>query len=447
MTDIYLAVDTGGSQTKVVYQVRGTAERKYLVMSPFIEQISQVKLQEYMARQGWIGSPAPEQQVWIEWNEQVFVLGAFAVLFDPEDRIRERKYENALYKVLSAIGLIVQKVKLSTKKKLHVQLGVLLPWNEYNDRSLFHEQLKAMLSNFRFQGNLLKVELERFLCRPEGGGVAVTQIRQQGIEWLRENKLGVLMFGHRNTTALYFEHGELKHGDSPLFGFSMMLDRVIELTSGLERDSLAEAIFRGMSKAKTEIYGSYDKNSSFYERDKACTKHPDWGKLEEIKSLASAKNPTLRSKEVVKIASAIDVATKEYWEKLERWLMKVLPESLRLDEVIVCGGAAYFLEPELEVYFNCRPDINYEGKRSGYRSRDSSRHRTDIIWGAGIQEQVKKVFDFDRQEEEEQSLSFRFIDCFGLFDYLIALDKEAKEKERQEKKARAKSKEMANEQS
>jgi len=66
MTDIYLAVDTGGSQTKVVYQVRGTAERKYLVMSPEIEQISQVKLQEYMARQGWIGSPAPEQQVWIE---------------------------------------------------------------------------------------------------------------------------------------------------------------------------------------------------------------------------------------------------------------------------------------------------------------------------------------------------------------------------------------------
>ena len=219
----------------------------------------------------------------------------------------------------------------------------------------------------------------------------------------------------------------------------------MDLTSGLERDSLAKAIFRGMSKAKTEIYGSYDKNSNYYEKERACTKHPNWEKLEDIKSLASAKNPTLRSKEVVNIVSSIEVATKEYWEKLERWLIKVFPENLHLNEVIICGGAAYYLEPELEVYFNCRPYINSEGKRSGYSSRDSSRHKTNIIWGAGIQEQVSKIFDFDRQEEKEQSLSFRLIDCFGLFDYLIALDKEVKEKERQEKKAKAKSKEMANE--
>ncbi len=74
------------------------------------------------------------------------------------------------------------------------------------------------------------------------------------LDWLRSLQLGVLMFGHRNTTALYFERGQLKLGDSPLLGFADMLDQVVEMTSGLDRERLAQAIFAARYAALDKVY-------------------------------------------------------------------------------------------------------------------------------------------------------------------------------------------------
>ena len=46
-----------------------------------------------------------------------------------------------------------------------------------------------------------------------------------------------------------FEHGELKCGDSPLIGFSTLLDDGVEWASGLSRNVLAAAIFKGRHEA------------------------------------------------------------------------------------------------------------------------------------------------------------------------------------------------------
>ena len=108
MSDLFLTVDVGGSQTKVIYQTPGDESPRYLLMPPEVEEISEYKLSEYRERLGWLGNPAPSQQAWLEVDEQVFVVGAFAHEFDPSDRLRELKYENALYKVLAAIGVIVE---------------------------------------------------------------------------------------------------------------------------------------------------------------------------------------------------------------------------------------------------------------------------------------------------------------------------------------------------
>ena len=53
------------------------------------------------------------------------------------------------------------------------------------------------------------VELDKFICRPEGGGLAAIHTRKKGSDWQQNKKLGILMFGHRNITALNFEYGEL----------------------------------------------------------------------------------------------------------------------------------------------------------------------------------------------------------------------------------------------
>jgi hypothetical protein len=419
MTDIYISVDVGGSQTKIIYQLPALPEPNFLVLPPTVEEIPKTKLDNYMSRLGWIGSPSPEQQLWVEWNERVVVLGDFATCFDPQDRIKELKYENALWKVLGAIGLIIEthKAKFSTKRLLTLELALLLPWNEYTDRLRFEEQLQIMLARFQVREMVLKLKLVKFLCRPEGGGLAAVRIKQKGLEWLRSKQLGVLMFGHRNTTALYFERGQLKLGDSPLLGFADMLDQVVEMTSGLDRERLAQAIFAAR-------YAAFDK---VYNPNYPQTRHPNWGECVAIQALASAKDPNLRAREIRDIAQAIERATAEYGDKLERWLNRLLPT--KLDEVIIGGGAAYHLEPELEIYFNCEVTTSYESgsswgsqkkvRGSSYERRNQSKNFTPMIWGAGIADVVKKTFDLDKAVDGEQCLSQRLIDCFGMFDYLL----------------------------
>jgi Actin like proteins N terminal domain len=161
MSDLYLAVDTGGSQTKVIFQLDSHDRPHTFTMPPQIEQVPKNRLQHFFERQGWIGNPAPQQRAWVEWDNQVFILGDFAQKFNPEDRLKERKYENTLYKVLAAVGVIVADQRdLIKRRKLTVSLAVLLPWNEYSDRELFKEQLTWMLQAFSFQDCPIKVKLD-----------------------------------------------------------------------------------------------------------------------------------------------------------------------------------------------------------------------------------------------------------------------------------------------
>lgn len=419
MTDIYLSVDVGGSQTKIIYQLNGSTKPSYLLLPPAIEEITKTKLDSYMARLGWIGSPSPDQQLWVEWNQRVVVLGDFAACFDALDRIKELKYENALWKVLVAIGLIVElnKVKISPKKPLKLELALLLPWNEYSDRRRFEEQLRVMLADFQVRKLSLKVNLSRFLCRPEGGGLAALRIKQQGVDWLRTQQIGVLMFGHRNTTALYFDRGQLKLGDSPLLGFANMLDTVVDMTSGLDRQRLATSIFNARYSVINKIRSP----------DRNYTSRPNWIDFSEIQALASAKDSTLREKEFSDIAQAITVATAQYWDQIKRWMDKVFPTPL--NEVIIGGGAAYHVEPELEKYFNCEwqlkkiSDYREVYERTGkYIKKDSNLPMTPMVWGSGFIERVQETFNLEKQHLEKDFTAARLVDCFGLFDYLVGLE-------------------------
>jgi hypothetical protein len=339
-------------------------------------------------------------------------VGDLAREFDPEDRTSEQKYENALYKVAAAIGVIVERLKLKLgKKKLEVHLGVLIPWDEYNDRSIFEERLRTILAGFEFRGVSLFCSIGSILVRPEGGGVAATYIRQNGTDWLQKKKIAVLMFGHRNVTALYFDRGKLS-GDSPLLGFSNFLDAVIERKS-LDRELLANAVMDTIAHAYNDTRPE-NKNANFY---------PDWGKYSPIQGLAKAKDVELNQRECKLIVDAITVATKEYWEKIEKWLGKTIPGAV--DIVIISGGAGEFLQPNLERYFNAAHKLTGNGshyhpyKRAGvYVAKDEDRSMPKLLWGEGIVKLVREKFQIDFQDDDH-NLAIRLVDCYGLFDYLI----------------------------
>lgn len=428
MADIYLSVDVGGSLTKVIYKLKDSSSVDYLVMSPDIEKITQASLDSYMNSLGWVGTPHPSKQLWVRCKECVMVLGDFAAKFDPQDKLMELKYENALWKVLGIIGLIVEteKIILPKKKPLTIDLAILLPWNEYSDSKRFKEKLEKMLADFQVRENKLKVKLNKYLCRPEGGGLALLQLSQFGDDWLQKQQVGILMFGHRNTTSLYFDQGELKKdsSSSPLLGFSQMLDMVIEAKSGLNREKLASAIFKAR----------YEKRKEIYEVDRyrdAETTHPKWADCSAIRALATAKDPELRSDEIKTIVTAITDFTEMYWKKIERWLNQVFPTPL--SKVVIGGGAAYHIQPELEDYFNCKPETDadkYDSPlyRTGeYTCRNYDKHFTPIIWGAGFESKVSLAFNFLDKKDTEQCLSARFVDCYGLYNALVGFKKKEQE--------------------
>jgi hypothetical protein len=116
MIGLSLCVDCRGSATKIVYQLEEEDSPKYLLMSPEVEQVPASQLQKYFDRLLWRGDPAPNQEAWLQVDGKTFVVGEFAQYFDPSDRLHEVKYENALYKVLTAIGVIAQKSGLNTRK-------------------------------------------------------------------------------------------------------------------------------------------------------------------------------------------------------------------------------------------------------------------------------------------------------------------------------------------
>lgn len=269
------------------------------------------------------------------------------------------------------------------------------------------------------------VQLDKFICRPEGGGLAAIHTRKKGREWQQDKKLGILMFGHRNITALCFEYGELT-GDSPLIGFSKLIDNVIDRTSGLDRDRIASAIFKGLESEEADSYGSSDYAS--------YTFYPEWNELDAIKELANAKDRDLRQQEIEDVCQAIKVATSEYWTTVSKWLTKVFPTDL--DSVVISGGASRFLEPELEKHFNCEHKYEREGsypnnsyRRLGsYRSDDPDKHFTPMVWGAGFASEIKEILALDGKFEAEQSLSYRLVDAYGLFDLLISKNQKKSKK-------------------
>ncbi|MEA5504997.1 hypothetical protein VB735_18175 [Halotia wernerae UHCC 0503] len=159
------SIDVGGSGTKIIYKFSDWKEPKFFLMSPEVEQITKADFQRYLDNQLWNGIPLPEHQAYLEWQQSIFIVGEFAHEFAAVDRIHERKYENALYKVLAAVGVILEKHGVASKKpksksaKITLDLAFLLPWNEYNDHKRFFSQLQEMFKAFKFRGQVWDITL------------------------------------------------------------------------------------------------------------------------------------------------------------------------------------------------------------------------------------------------------------------------------------------------
>jgi hypothetical protein len=208
-------------------------------------------------------------------------------------------------------------------------------------------------------------------------------------------------------TGLRFEAGELKASDSPLLGFAGVLDQVVAATSGIQGLPLCEALFQAHYQATDQIYRPHQ------------TFHPKWATLPAMQALITVKQPALRAAELAELERAVQNAIQDYWTRLERWLVKVFPAEI--DTVVIGGGAAVFLQPELEVHFNyppCRGKDDYTGRWAFSNQR---RHSTKLHWWTNL-----PTVAHDTKDKDPILSQFwqdgRSIDVRGLFTLLTEAD-------------------------
>jgi hypothetical protein len=123
----------------------------------------------------------------------------------------------------------------------------------------------------------------------------------------------------------------LNRGKTVNLGMAKMVDLVIERTSGLAAEELAEAI---------AFSGNEPKPQHFHH-------------------LCNDNNHL--NAQIEKIISAVHSSRAEYARALMNWLKEVLPPKNELDEVIICGGTADYLREELDTVFPITPVIWHGG--------------------------------------------------------------------------------------
>ncbi len=371
MSNLIVSFDPGASLTKIVYELATEGKPHLMTMEPEMLKLPQSSIDAYMSSRKGLESPKPVDEAWVsspaDGDTQCTVVGFLARQFSASARLDKLKYETSIHKALAVIGAIAQHNKLPNRFSL--SLTSLLPYGEYQNRQAFEQQLQSALKDFRFRGQRLRVKLERFECLPEGAGLAMIRQRQNGKEWFNAQTIAVLMFGHRNTSLLLFERGKMTVGYTNGLGFHQMVKRVIERTSGQDATALTSAIYAAGSDITADN--------------------------QAIRTLVKSREPKNIDYELQMIVNAIATAKTEYWSRLYDWLESTLPA---VNEVILSGGAALYLEQELQ---DCFQEIS-------------------TYWGADLQQQVQEVFkdksnDYCRTFREQEALSFRLIDAFGLF--------------------------------
>ncbi|MEQ8467886.1 hypothetical protein [Coleofasciculus sp. E1-EBD-02] len=357
-TKIVLAADPGSSVSKFIYKIEGEPPIA-LAMSPEVAMGVSVESVEAMKKLS-IGEGSPTTDAWLQIpsdSAEAVIVGHLArTQYQGDARLDLLKYEVIIPKFLAAIGVIVQRHNLGGR--LSVSFSCLLPFGEYANKNDLKSQLSEALSNFNFRGQQLKVKLDDFICFPEGGGLVTYQMGK--IRDFESSLIPVVMLGHRNSSLLLFDKGQinLKGSVTTENGFINLMKLVCTFTSGKSpSNELAEAIYQA----------------------------GDSPQLENIAHLIRSQGEDNARKEGESIIKAIDTARAEHWRSLKNWLDKILPSTY--SQCLLVGGVAQYFRKELEEYF--------DGKAQ-YSDRMIS--------------QIKEVFP-----DLDQGLVSRFLDVFALY--------------------------------
>ncbi|MBD2535612.1 ParM/StbA family protein [Nostoc flagelliforme FACHB-838] len=285
------------------------------MMEPYTTLIPQQSLLAYESNA--IGISSPEDVAWIEYKEQCWGVGFICQKFYADLKLEKPKLEPAIYKTLAIVGAIAQKKSLANGAT--IRLGILFPYGEYSDRTLFSQSITDALADFRFRGEQRSFEIDSFVCRPEGFGLLSRG--RSNAKSLGERKIAVVMIGYRNASILIMDRGTMTNGISEDLGFHKLVKAVQQRVAGQKALTLASAICDAGSRVNPKA----------------------------LSRLVRVQDPLLQSAELAQIKLAIENSRNEYWLLLSSYLRHHIPSDI--DEIIFAGGTSHYLRSDLSRLF------------------------------------------------------------------------------------------------
>jgi len=367
-----VSFDAGTSGSKVIATYEADEypfERveKYFLVDPSVRLLTQQTykdLLDYAADGTGLGSnlvsyiePNSGERVYWEVGETAARPGLLAV--------RDRKFEKLLAKVLSFLGYLVY-VEMQTTELLELVLGILLPFDEIEDRRLLAQWLRQILGGvenenppgFEFNGVAIgNIRLKMMDCKPEGYGI---------YKAYPGDRVAVLVIGHSDSSWLYFNNGMLNAKLSRTLPETGMHDFIRTLSFPITYElRTAELLAQAGTKLNPAI-------------------------LAELTQTKSGE-------ELQRLQQAIQEAKAQYWIDRRAGFSSLNVPDVRL--TTVSGGAANYFSTELNQLFKELFGVH-------------------LHWCKALMLEFLERFKIKRKSD----LLHRFADCYGYYRTLPGVE-------------------------
>lgn len=214
MRDDVLYLDLGASLTKGFFLGHHDQVVPLLMGPEVAGPLDQPRLKTVRS---YNANSRSEQCAWLEREGSIWAVGKLATNLSGAVYSDERKEVRAIDKILAAIGVMKEHLYGDASITLHLRLGLLMPFSEFETRLSLWRSLRT-IQEFKFRGKLIKLEfVGDMLFRPEGFGLCLGRLRtfrEQQQQKVGRLRLISIMLGQRNASQLVIDEGAFQGGQS-----------------------------------------------------------------------------------------------------------------------------------------------------------------------------------------------------------------------------------------
>ena len=323
-----LVIDFGASGTKAF--ITDGKFVKLLFMMPEVADVPKTSIEMFEADNFNSQSELPENRAWVCLGQTCKAVGFLAEnRFRASTSLTVPKFELAFFKTLSLLWVVKEKLGLSFE--FSIDLSLLLPPSEYNDRSKLEDMLSGAASAFETPSGMMSVNFSNFECKPEGAGVLMYLQSQPRLK-LSQRTATLVMIGYRNASLISVRSGSVLDKVSTDLGMNYLINVIKNHVSIYIPLSVLLSV---IERAGVNILEREDESSE------------EQGEIFQVLSplVSTSTIKEVREVQLSEIRDVIAAARNEYASALYSWMNPLIP--FNNDLMIFCGGTAHYLSAEL----------------------------------------------------------------------------------------------------